>query len=218
MASGGGVIPLERDTTVDIEDTGHILIILRNGQIIRKDGPLHEQAGGLFDGINRPSDDDLENSILSSLLELARVSGKSTEALGGVRGDEERNDAPPEAITAATKTYCFVAGEAPGFYALKPPRRDEPFILRARAASKGFYQAIWPVGVNDLPWPVDWLPPGEGRYIWSLGGQGPASLWLRPVDALPDSLIKRAAFYNDMGCDTQAIALIRQIMASAERL
>ena len=38
------------------------------------------------------------------------------------------------------------------------------------------------------------------------------------IDRLPDSLMERAALYYDMRCYTQAIALIRQIMASAERL
>ena len=210
--------PIDRDTKIDIEITGHMLIIMRNGQIIRKDGPFHEPAGILFDQFNRQNDDDIGNGILSSLLELAEISGKSTEQLGGVRGTERPNEVHLDAITAATKTYCFVAGDAPGFYASTPPRRDEPLILRLRASPKSFYQATWPVGVNDLPWPARWRLPKEGRYIWSLGGQGSAPLWLRLVDELPDSLVKRAALYNDMRCYTQAIALIRKILASAERL
>ncbi|MFP6746543.1 MAG: hypothetical protein VCD66_02955 [Alphaproteobacteria bacterium] len=210
--------PIDRNTRIDIEDTGYILIIMRNGQIIRKDGPFHEPAADLFDRFNRQNDDDVGNGILPSLLELAEVSGRSTEQLGGVRGAERSNEVHLNAITAATKTYCMVAGEAPGFYASTPPRRDEPLILRLRASPKSFFQATWPVSVTDLPWPAHWSLPKEGRYIWSLGSQGSAPLWFRLVDALPDDLVKRAALYNDMRCYTQAIALIRKILASAERL
>ena len=210
--------PIDRDTRIDIEVAGHMLIIMLNGQIIRKDGPFHEPAAGLFDRFDRKNDDDVGNGILSSLLELAEVSGKSTEQLGGARGANRPNEVHIDAITGATRAYCFVAGDAPGFYASSPPRRDEPLILRLRASPKSFLQATWPIGVNDLPWPADWPLPQEGRYIWSLGGQGSAPLWLRLVDDLPDSLVRRAALYNDMRCYTQAIALIREILASAERL
>lgn len=210
--------PIERDTMIDIEDKGHILIIMRSGRMIREDGPFHDRAASLLDNIETPGDDDVGNGILSSLLELAEVSRNSVEQLGGVRGPDRGNDVHPSAITLATRTYCFVAGELPGFSASTPPGRDEPLILRLRASPKGFFQATWPVGVKDLPWPAHWPLPEEGRYILSLGGQGPAPLWLRPVDELPDSLVKRAALYNDMRCFTQAIALIRQLMASAERL
>ena len=214
--------PVERGTRVDVEDGGHILIIMRTGQLIRKDGPYHEPAADLFDKINLPWNDDVSNSILLSLLELAEVSGKSTEYIAGLQAipsdNATQSDVHPDAITAATTNYCFVAGEAPGFYASTPPRRDEPLILRLRASPKSFYQATWPVGVTDLPWPADWPLPKEGRYIWSLGGQGPAPLRLRLVDEQPDSQVERAVLYYDMGCEIQAIALIRQIMASAERL
>lgn len=210
--------PIERDTMIDIEDKGHIIIIMRSGKMIRKDGPFHDRAASLLDKVETPSDDDVGNGILSSLLELAEISRKSTEQLGGVRGAESGNDVHSGAITPATRNYCFVEGDLPAFHASTPPGRDEPLILRLRASPKGFFQAIWPVGVKDLPWPAHWPLPKEGRYIWSLGGQGPAPLWLRPVDELPDSLVKRAALYNDMRCYTQAIALIRQIMVSAERL
>lgn len=210
--------PVDRDTRIDIEVAGHMLIIMRNGQIIRKDGPYHEPAAGLFDQFDRQNEYDVGNSILSSLLELAEVSGKSSDELGGVRGANRPNEVHLDAITGATRTYCFVAGDAPGFYASSPPRRDEPLILRLRASPKSFFQATWPIGVNDLPWPAHWPLPQEGRYIWSLGGQGSAPLWLRLVDDLPDSLVRRAALYNDMRCYTQAIALIRKILASAERL
>ena len=218
MATPEADTPIERDTKIDVEDEGHIIIIMRNGQLFRQDGPFHEMAAILFDKITAPRGDDVGNDILSSLLELAEVSGKSTEQLGGIRGVERQYDVHPNAITPATKTYCFVAGEAPGFYASTPPRRDEPLILRLRASPRSFYQATWPVGVKDMPWPADWSLPKEGRYIWSLGSQGPAPLWLRLVVELPDSLVERTALYNDMRCYTQAIALIRQILASAERL
>ncbi len=209
--------PIYPDTKIDIEDMGHILIIMRSGQLFRQDGPFHGQAASLLDKIETPSDDDVGNGVLSSLLELTEVSRKSTEQRGGVRGVERMNDVHPNAITAATRTYCFVKGVPPGFHASMPPRRDEPLMLRLRASPKGFFQATWPVGVKDLPWPADWPEPVEGRYIWSVGGQGPAPLWLRAVEALPDSLVERTALYYDMRCYTQAIALIRQIMASAER-
>ena len=209
--------PIYPDTKIDIEEMGHILIIMRSGQLFRQDGPFHDRAAILLDKIETPSDDDVGNGVLSSLLELTEVSGKSTEQLGGVRGVERMNDVHPNAITAATRSYCFVPGVPLGFHASMPPRRDEPLMLRLRASPKGFFQATWPVGVKDLPWPADWPEPTEGRYIWSVGSQGPAPLWLRAVEALPDSLVERTALYYDMRCYTQAIALIRQIMASAER-
>lgn len=218
MATPEADTPIDHDTRIDVEGEGYILIIMRDGQIFRQDGPFHEVAASLLDKIVEPGGDDVGNGILSSLLELAEVSGKSMEQLGGVRGAERQNDAHAKAITAVTKTYCFVAGEAPGFYASQPPKRDEPLILRLRASPKSFYQATWPVGVTDLPWPADWPLPEEGRYIWSIGSQGPAPLWFRAVDDLPDSLTLRAALYNDMRCYTQAIALMRQILESAKPL
>lgn len=218
MATPETDTPVDRDTMIDVEDEGHIIILMRNGQIFRQDGPFHEVAASLLDKTVELGGDDVGNGILSSLLELAEVSGTSTEQLGGVRGADRHDDVHAEAITAATKTYCFVAGEAPGFYASKPPERDEPIILRRRASPKSFYQATWPVGVTDLPWPADWLLPEEGRYIWSFGIQGPAPLWFRAVDNLPDNLSLRAALYYDMRCYTQAIALMRQILAAAEPL
>ena len=218
MATPEADTPIDRDTWIDVEGEGYILILMRDGQIFRQNGPFHDVAASLLDKIVEPGGDDVGNDILSSLLELAEVSGKSMEQLGGVRGAERQNDVHAKAITAVTQTYCFVVGEAPHFYASKPPERDEPIILRRRAAPKSFYQATWPVGVTDLPWPTDWPLPEEGRYIWSLGSQGPAPLWLRAVADLPDSLTLRAALYNDMRCYTQAIALIRQILTSAESL
>lgn len=210
--------PVERDTEIDIEDEGHIIILLNSGQMARKDGPYHDQAGSLLDKVNAPSDDEIDDGILSSLLELAARSRTSSEQLGGVRGAERQDDIHSDAITAATRIYCFAPGGPPAFHASKPPSRDEPLLLRRRASPRGFFQATWPVGVNDLPWPAHWPAPEEGRYIWSFGNQGPAPLWLRSIDRLPDSLMERAALYYDMRCYTQAIALIRQIMASAERL
>lgn len=210
--------PIDHDTRIDVEDKGHIIIILNSGQMVRKDGPFHQPASSLLEKIKTPSDDDIGDGILSSLLELAARSQKSMEQIGGVRGAERLNDVHPEAITLATKTYCFVEGASPGFHVSSPPRRDEPLMLRLRASPRGFFQATWPVNVKDLPWPADWPAPKEGRYIWSLGGQGPAPLWLRHLDELPDNLMERAVLYHDMRCYTQAIALIRQLMASAEQL
>ena len=209
--------PIELQTMIDIEDTGHMLIIMSSGLMIRKDGPFHDRAKILIDAFKTPGDGDIGNGILSSLLELAKISQRSTDQLGGIRGAGRRFDVHAEAITPATKAYCFVVGTLPGFHTSSPPRRDEPLIIRYRSSPRGFHQAAWPVGVTDLPWPANWPAPEEGRYIWSVGGQVPAALWLRRVDALPESLVERAALYNDMRCYTQAIALIRQMMASAER-
>lgn len=218
MATPPADTPVDRETRIDVEDDGHILILMRSGRIFRQDGPFHESAASLFDKIPSPDDNDVGNGVLSSLLELAEVSGQSMEQIGGTRGSERPDDVHADAITSATKTFCFAAGQAPGFYTSKPPSRDEPIILRLRSSPKYFHQGAWPVGVTDLPWPSDWPFPEEGRYIWSFGSQGPAPLWLRLVDDLPDDLMLRAALYNDMRCRVQAIALIRQILASAEPL
>lgn len=218
LATPGADSPIERQTRIDIEDAGHMLILMRSGLMIRKDGPFHDRAKILIDSIETPGDGDIGNGILSSLLELAEISQKSTDQIGGVRGADQRFDVHAEAITPATKTYCFVAGTSPGFHTSSPPRRDEPLVIRLRASPKGFHQATWPVGVKDLPWPANWPAPEEGRFIWSVGGLAAAPLWLRLIDVLPESLVERAALYNDLRCYTQAIALIRQLMTSAKRL
>ena len=45
MATPEADTPVYHDTMIDVEDEGHILILMRNGQIFRQDGP--EGAFGL---------------------------------------------------------------------------------------------------------------------------------------------------------------------------
>ena len=57
----------------------------------------------------------------------------------------------------------------------------------------------------------------EGRYIWPLGDRGPRPLWIRVVQTPPENLPVRAAFYHELQCDTQAVALMRSMIESAKQ-
>jgi len=209
--------PLQRDTAVEIFDGGYIVIIVRSGQLLRRDGPFEGPASILLESIFSPDSEELDNPVLSSLLELAEVSRGSDEQLGGVRGILKGNEVHATAITAVTETYCLTENAKPEFYVSRAPARDEPVTFRSRLSPLGFLQTTWPVGVNLLTWPDAWPDVEEGRYIWSLGDRGPTTLRIRVIDDLPDSLAERAAYYYDLRCETQAVALIRSLMASADR-
>lgn len=215
MASPGADSPLQRDTPVEISDGGYIVIIARSGQLLHQDGPFQGPASYLLDSLFSPDSKDLENPVLSSLLELAEISRGSDEQLGGVRGLPTDDEAHATAITAKTTTFCLMVGTTPSFYVSRAPARDEPVTFRRRVSPLGFQQTTWPVGINLMAWPNAWPELDEGRYIWSLGDRGPTPLWIRIIDDLPDSLPKRAAYYYDLHCETQAVALIRSLMASA---
>jgi hypothetical protein len=217
MASPEADSPLQRDTKVEISDGGYIVIITRSGQLLRQDGPFQGPASSLLDSIFSPDSEELENPVMSSLLELAKISRGSEEQLGGVRGVELDKDVHATAITARTTKYCLADGATPEFYVSNPPARDEPVTFRSRVSPLGFLQTTWPVGVNLLAWPDAWPELEEGRYIWSLGDRGPTPLWIRIIGDMPDSLPERAAYYYDLRCETQAVALIRSLMASADR-
>ena len=217
LATPGADAPVERETAIEIEIDGYIVIISRSGQLIRKDGPYSGPAGELLDAIFAPGDDDLGNPVLSSLLELAEVSRASTELVGGVRGALLETEVHPTAITTATTAYCLARGTLPAFYVSQPPVRDEPVTIRSRVSPQGFLQAKWPVGVTTLPWPADWPAPVEGRYIWTLGSRGPSALWIRLVEDPPRNLAERAALYYDMRCTSQAVALFRAMLDGAAR-
>jgi hypothetical protein len=217
MASPEADSPLQRDTAVEIADGGYIVIISRSGQLVRRDGPFKGAASSLLDSLLSPDSEELDNPVLSSLLELAEVSRGSEEQLGGVRGVEFDDEVHATAITAATTTYCLIEGARPEFYVSRAPTRDEPVTFRSRISPLGFLQTTWPVGVNLLAWPDAWPEMEEGRYIWSLGDRGPTPLRIRIIDDLPDSLPIRAAYYYDLRCETQAVALIRSLMTSANR-
>ncbi|MFP6744890.1 MAG: hypothetical protein VCB77_06855 [Alphaproteobacteria bacterium] len=171
----------------------------------------------MLDAIFAPGDEELDNPVLSSLLELAEISRGSEEQLGGVHGATLDSESHATAITPVTSTFCLVEGAKPTFHAARAPARDEPVTFRSRVSPLGFFQTTWPVGDNLLPWPDTWPLPEEGRYIWSLGDRGPTPLWIRVIDEIPDSLPERAAFYYNMRCETQAVALIRSLMKSATR-
>ncbi len=217
LATPGADTPIERETAIDIESDGYIVIIARSGQLIRKDGPYSGPAAELLDAIIAPGDDDLGNPVLSSLLELAEVSRASTELGGGVRGTLLETEAHPTAITTATTVFCLASDTQPAFYVSKPPVRDEPVTIRNRVAPQGFMQAKWPVGETTLPWPAGWPAPVEGRYIWTLGSRSPSALWIRLVEDPPRDLAERAALYYDMRCESQAVALLRIMLDGAAR-
>ena len=73
MASPEANSPLRRDAPVEIAAGGYIVIITRNGQMVRQDGPFQGPASSLMDAIITPGENELGNPILSSLLELAGV-------------------------------------------------------------------------------------------------------------------------------------------------
>lgn len=217
LATPAADAPVERETAIEIEIDGYIVIISRSGQLIRKDGPHSGPAGELLDAIFAPGDDDLDNSVLASLLALAELSRGSTEFGGGVRGARLETEAHPTAITTATAVYCLAGDTPPAFYVSRPPVRDEPVIIRNRVSPRGLQQAKWPVGATTLPWPADWPAPVEGRYIWTLGSRGPSALWIRLVEDPPRDLAERAALYYDMRCHSQAVALLRAMLDGAAR-
>ncbi len=217
LATPGADTPIERETVIDVESDGYIVIISRSGQLIRKDGPYSGPAAELFDAIIAPGDDDLSSPVLSSLLELAKISRASSELIGGVRGTLLETEVHPTAITTATMVYCLAGDTLPAFYVSQPPVRDEPVTIRNRVSPQGFLQARWPVGVTTLPWPADWPAPVEGRYIWTLGSRGPSALWIRLVEDPPRNLAERAALYYDMRCASQAVALLRAMLDGAVR-
>ena len=205
LATPEAEILFERDTMINIEDKGYILIITQNGQIIRKDGPFHELAASLFDeaaSLFDEADPPSGNGIT-----IETPGDSDLEKWRAERRNEGYYD-HPEAISRATETFCFVKSEPPVFHTSKPPIRDEPLIWLFRISPKEKFRAIWPAGVEDLPWQEHWpFPKEEGRYHWYLGDQGSTLMIGRPelklVDELPASLEERAALYNDMGCYRQ---------------
>jgi hypothetical protein len=216
MASPEANSPLRRDTPVEIAAGGYIVIITRNGQMVRQDGPFQGPASSLMDAIITPGENELGNPILSSLFDLAGVIRAGEEHLGGLRGAVIETAVHPWVITNATTALCLVAGARPDFYVSRPPARDEPVTFRTRISPRGILHAKWPVGATILPWPDSWPSPMEGRYIWTLGDRGPTPLRIRVVETPPENLPERAAFYHDLQCDTQAVALMRSMIESAK--
>jgi hypothetical protein len=153
LASPEADSPLQRETEIDIADGGYMVIVSRSGQLMRKDGPYQGPASNLLDAIIAPDDEELDNPVLSSLLELAEISRASDEQLGGVRGAATDSESHATAITPVTTTFCLVEGAKPDFYASQAPARDEPVTFRSRVSPQGFFQTTWPVGVNLLAWP-----------------------------------------------------------------
>ena len=216
LAKPGIESPLTNETMIEIESEGFMVVMTVNGRMIRRDGPFSGAASAILnDGDGSGEDRDLGTDLIESLLELAEVSEMSRSTLGGVRGLTGSDEIRSDAITGNTRVYCMEPDSRPLFYSAKAPTRDELLILRRRADAIGFEQAIWPVGHRAVRWPADWPAPEEGRYVWSLGNKVRAPLWLRAIDTPPTELLHRAAFYFDMRCEAQAIAVFRESVAAA---
>ena len=217
LATPGADTPVMRDTVIDVADGGYVVIVARSGQLVRRDGPYNGPAADLLDGFNAPGDDDLGNPYLESLLELAELSRTSENTAAAVRGKLIESELHASAITAAAHDFCIEPGTLPAFYVSRAPARDELLMFRRQVSPKGFLQTTWPVGATTLPWPEDWPPLEEARYIWTLGDRGPVTLRIRMIEMLPAGLVERIALFHDLRCDSQAIPLIREFLAVAER-
>ena len=155
--------------------------------------------------------------MLGSLLALAEVSGKSEEQLGAVRGAVMEGAERPDTISTAVSNFCMAEGKVPVFYTSKAPAADEPLIVRRRVRPIQFLQTTWPAGENSLTWPADWPPAEEGRYVWALGSRGTTAVRLITMDEqMPESPLAAAAMQYDMGCEVQAKALFRSVLAKGQ--
>ena len=209
-------IQVQGDTQITIGEGGHIVLMTDAGQMIRQDGPYNGSADDILANQIASSDTALEGGLLGSLLELAEVSGRSEEQLGAVRGAAAEGADHPETISMAVSNFCMTEGESPEFYTSKAPAADEPLIVRRRVRPIQFLQTTWPAGVNTLPWPADWPPAEEGRYVWALGSRGTTAVRLISMEEIPDNLMAKAALQYDLGCEVQAKALFQSALAKAQ--
>ena len=209
---------VQGDTKITINGDGHIVLMTDAGQIVRQDGPFNGTADDILSGLISSSDVAMEGGLLGSLLELAEVSGKSEEQLGAVRGAVQEGADRPDTISSAVSNFCMRAGGVPVFYTSNAPTVDEPLIVRRRVRPIQFLQTTWPAGANSLTWPADWPPAEEGRYIWALGSRGTTAVRLITMDnPMPDSPLAAAAMQYDMGCEVQAKALFRSVLAKGQK-
>lgn len=208
-------IQVEGDSRITINEGGHIVLMTDAGQMIRKDGPYTGTADDILAGQSGSIDTAMEGGLLGSLLELAKVSGKSEEQLGAVRGAEMEGADNPEAISSALSNFCISGGESPSFYTSKAPAADELLIVRRRTRPIQSLQTTWPAGENTFIWPADWPPAEDGRYVWALGARGTIAVRLIEMDEDPESPLEKAALQYDYGCEMQARALFQSVLAMA---
>lgn len=200
-------IQLMDDTNVTIAANGHMVIMTESGQMIRKNGPFEGTAGELLGGQAGGGSESMEGGLLESLLELAEVSGKSTEQLGAVRGTEaEGGDTPLNMVSTAVSSFCMTPDTKPTFFTSDPPAVDEPLIVRRRVRPVQYLQTTWPAGANSLEWPDDWPRAEDGRYIWALGSRGTVALRIIEIDDAGMTPLEKAAMQYNLGCEVQAMA------------
>ncbi len=208
-------IEVQGDTQITINEGGHIVLMTDTGQMIRKDGPYTGTADDILAGQSGSIDTAMEGGLLGSLLELAKVSGKSDEQLGAVRGAELEGADNPEAISSALSIFCIAEGDAPSFYTSKAPAADELLIVRRRTRPIQSLQTTWPAGENTFIWPADWPPAEDGRYVWALGSRGKIAVRLIAMEDVPKNPLAKAVLQYDYGCEMQAKALFQSVLAKA---
>lgn len=207
-------VQVSEDTKISIDPEGHLVIMTESGQIIRKNGPYDGTAAVLFEQI--VSGDAMDGSMLESLLELAEVSGTAEEQLGAVRGVEvETGEVGPNMISTSVTVFCLTEGVMPEFFTSKAPDVDEPLVVRRRVRPIQYLEATWPAGTTNLPWPADWEPPEEGRYVWALGQRGSAAVKIVELEDEFASPLEQAAVFYDEGCESQAKAIFRDALFAA---
>lgn len=208
-------IQVQGDTQITINEGGHIVLMTEAGQMVRKDGPFTGTANDILAGQSGSIDTAMESGLMGSLLELAKVSGKSEEQLGAVRGAEMEGSDNPESISSALSNFCMVEGDTPSFYTSKAPAADEPLIVRRRTRPIQSLQTTWPAGENTFTWPADWPPAEDGRYVWALGSRGTVAVRVIAMEEIPESPLEKAALQYDYGCEMQARALFQSVLAKA---
>ena len=207
-------VQVSEDTKISIDPEGHMVIMTESGQMIRKDGPYNGTAATLFEQIE--SGVSMDGNMLESLLELAEVSGTAEEQLGAVRGAEiETGEVGSDMISTSVTVFCLAEGVMPIFFTSKAPDVDEPLVVRRRVRPIQYLEVTWPAGTTSLPWPSDWEPPEEGRYVWALGQRGSAAVKLVELEDEFTSPLEQAAVYYDEGCESQAKAIFRDALFAA---
>lgn len=205
------------ETILEIEDDGYIVLMSDWGGIVRRDGPYSDTAEKLFDFPRDNEPEPLVSALIASLLALAEVSRKSEESISGVRGNDSEVEFDGGAISATTSVFCLEAGTLPEFYVSQPPTTDEVFTLRRLSESAQTFSMTWPAGMTLVPWSEQWPSPDRGKYFWRLGQRPQSPLRIEVIRDLPQALPERAALFFDLGCDAQAIALFRELVANADQ-
>ena len=96
LATPGVDTPIERETAIEIEIDGYIVIISRSGQLIRKDGPHSGPAAELLDAIFASGDDDLGNpvvgaSVSNDLYKSDDINGTNRTKIGFATASTDEN-------------------------------------------------------------------------------------------------------------------------------